>query len=455
MYSESKMKHYLTLIKKSDFTDLFRFGYAYIAKSRVIEFDGQVEKLSEDEAIKDRLFAFPNPIDYSFTVLIVHFSGELDENGYLDIESVQNIFALDEQAKKEIEISYDSRIKIQNPVWPEVFKELEYRFFFEDLKKGAKNIWKILHIPAPINEVNYILSDSDIKTLITYMGDDKKLEGKHSFWVYLMHYQRHAYFPKNSLGLFFDLINVYLNTLKGQELPGETTESTNIYHLLEKIPEGYQNSVIKIIDYLSKNSDGNFFLSKIGEISDGIIDAPIIAILFLKFKEQFKHNFNLTQSSRNIIDYAFKNYAKETPYALYLLGLYLGNTHTFECLYDSLPLPIFKQEQEDETKPVDEEGASVDPDPFRPETDKKDNIEGKKDFLSDEKAKKVKPEGPVLPEAIQPGLFDDERSLINTDIPASYPISMRKIGRGGRAKNVKSREEYEKLIRQGYKIVDK
>lgn len=272
-----------------------------------------------------------------------------------------------------------------------------------------------------------------------------------------MHYQRHAYFPKNSLGLFFDLINVYLNTLKAQELPGEITEDTDIYRILENIPEKYQNSFIKIIDYLSNNSIGSNFLSKIGDISGRMIDdAPIIAILFLKFKEQFKYNFNLSQSSKNILYYAFKNYEKESLYALYLLGLYLGNDHTFECLYDSLPLPIFKQKQEyDEPEPVDEEGASVDPAPFRPEANEKDNYKDQKDSIQNEKSKEVKPEAPTSPEATQPRLFDDEPSLTSTDIPTSYPIFMRKIGRGGRPKIVKSREEYENCKTKGYKIVDK
>lgn len=346
------MQDYLTLIRKSDFTDLFKFGYLYINKDRVVEFDGNVETLPNNDSIKNKLFAHPNPFDYSFTFLVIHFKNDLNEYGRLNIEDVQNIFALDDEAKREIEISYDSRIKINPPLWHDIFRTLQIRFLIEDAKKGALNIWHILKVNTPIENVSNILSDKDIHEIIEEVVNDRRPVGNLSFWVYLLRYERHGFFPKNTLGCFYDIINVFINTYKQQECQSEIIESTEIFHYLEKATD--PASIINIIEYLNSQEIGRNFLNKVNNLSENIFNASVVAVLFLLFKQLFINNFKLDENAQKSINYATVHFPHETPFALFLFGIYLGNNHTFETLYDELPLAIFKKQEDVKLQVVNE-----------------------------------------------------------------------------------------------------
>lgn len=98
------MKHYVTLIRKSDFTYLFKFGYLYIDIQGVVEYDGDLKSLTEDNSIKERLFERVNQFEYPFEFLVANIKSDL-HNGKLNIEEVFNIFALNAEAKAEIESS--------------------------------------------------------------------------------------------------------------------------------------------------------------------------------------------------------------------------------------------------------------------------------------------------------------------------------------------------------------
>lgn len=338
MCSEFDMKHYLTLIRKSDFTDLFKFGHLFIDIKGVVEFDGDTETLSQNTELRDKLFERANQFDYSFTVLIVHFKSAHLENGKMNIEEVQNIFALDNEAKREIEISYDPRINICDPIWPNAVKDLQDIFLYEDAKKGANNIWKILNIKQPISEMESFFPDENIKGIAKLVNQDKRPEGNLSFWTYLLRYERHGFFPKTTSGYFMDLINVFINTLQKKEFPSEAIEATAIYKEISR----YQDLTLEsILSKLNASETGKNFIEKINEIANSQHNAFIIAILFLILRDQYKDGFSVDKN--NMLINLEKKFPHEINYSLYLLGVFLGNSHTFECLYDSLPLAIFKK----------------------------------------------------------------------------------------------------------------
>ena len=337
------MKNYLVLIKKSDFTDLFKFGYLFIDIKAVVEFDGNVDTLVEDKTIQKKVFERVNQFEYSFTVLLIHFSRENIGDGKIDIEDVKNIFPLDDNAKREIEISYDPRICIQNPIWPEVTVMLQERFLYEDAKKGAHNIWKILKIGKPLSDYEFILPNESLLEVVHEVQNDKRPKGNLPFWIYLFRYERHGFFPKNAAGFLMDLVNVFVNTLNHEECPSEVIETTNIYN---RILEFQDLDMIKILENLSKTNEGINFFDKLNQVATFEGNSVRIALLFLVLRNTYSNGFNLKED--RILNYCKKYFPQELYYSLYLLGVYLGNSHTFECLYDSLPLQIFKSVDENE-----------------------------------------------------------------------------------------------------------
>jgi hypothetical protein len=407
------MNHYITVIRKSDFTDLFKFGYQYVNNDRLIEFDGDVSSLPNNMAITEKLFSEVNPFEYTFTMLLIHIEADLRSNGLVYIEDVRNIYPLDLEAKREIENSFDERIRIENPLWPDFTASIQKQFLYEGAKKGASNIWNILKIKQPINSVSEILPDTDLKELSHEVFTASKAHGGWSFWFYLLRYQRHGYFPKNSIGYFMDLINVFINFKNKQELPAENVETTNIFHELETLSaSNKQLSVKDIIEILGETENGRNFFSAIQDAATNN-NAVIIAVLFLVFKNTFIDGFKLDKSAKKILDYSAKEFPEGVNYALYLLGIFLGNDHTFECLYETLPLAIFKDKklEPQECKPL--------------------------------------PKEPTTPEGTQ-----NTNNLFGFPEPKrQFPIKMKKDGKG-KARTAKNESQYQKNIKDGYQPIN-
>ena len=276
------MKNYLTLIRKSDFTDLFKFGYLFIDAKSVVEFDGDVKSLWHNTSLRDRIVERLNQFDYSFTVILVHFQNDHVENGKLYIQEVLNIFALDEDAKREIEISYDKRIRIENPIWPNFTTLLQERFLYEDAKKGPYNIWTILKIEETLADFQTILTDEALKEIAHEVQNDLRPKGNLSFWIYLLRYERHGFFPMNTAGYFMDIVNVYINTIQNKEMPSEVIESTGIFHKIDNL--GSSPKKIQLVDFyaaLAQTSEGQNFFNKIKDAIACKYNPVIVALLFL------------------------------------------------------------------------------------------------------------------------------------------------------------------------------
>lgn len=336
-------KDYLILMRKAEFTDLFRFGYGFIDRDRAVDFDGDVESLKCNIEVKNRLFAHPYPFDYSFVYIIVHFKNELDEAGSLRIEDVQGIYALDSDARIEIETSYDPRIKINDAIWPDMSFELQKQFLIEDCKKGPHNLWRILEIKTPIDEVSNLLTEDELAEIVTELLTDRRPNGVNlSFWVYLMRYERHGYFPKEAIGYVYDLVNIYINSHQGAEMPAENVERTEVYGVLEE--QHSLTRISQILTDLKKEARAKNFINALDALDTRVESVFEISLLFLWLRNYFLDDFKFNKDINKLIGEALKKYPVQTAYALYLLGLYLGNTHTYRCLYDRISLAVFKKQ---------------------------------------------------------------------------------------------------------------
>lgn len=488
------MKHFLTIIRKSEFTDLFKYGYQHINANTVVEFDGNLKGLENNSEIKDKLFSNVNPFDYTFTIVVIHFQSSLETPNMIYIEDVQHIFPLDNDAKREIEISFDQRIRIEAPIWSEQIHELQEHMLYDGAKKGALNVWRTLKIEKDIRNYSAILSDDEIYELAHEAYSCLRPKGMKSFWIYLLRYERHGYYPKTPKGFFYDLVNVFINYKSEEERLSETIESTGIYAFLEKIPA---KGIDYVLTSLNESEIGQNFLSEVNKCASIDADVAKTAILFLVFKNTFADGFNLNEYSIKVINHANMMFPEEFGYALFLIGIYLGHDHTFECLYEQLPLPIFKTDSTIRETVSDHHKESGDEDgneapPFQ---DKNDDL-NQEDVLSNNDTPTEADKGEVEEKSTDiehksekqvnhtmesddessigecattsndvvqvtqnpaketsksvpanPILFSEEELLDNTE--RIYPIKMRKK-RGGRAKTVKTEEEYLKLKQQGY-----
>ena len=99
------MNHFLALIRRADFIDLFNFGHLHINGDMKTEFDVPVEELSKHNEVFTALSQNANSFDNAFSYLIIHYTKSINDLNSNDvyIEEVKNIYPLDYQSKRQFE----------------------------------------------------------------------------------------------------------------------------------------------------------------------------------------------------------------------------------------------------------------------------------------------------------------------------------------------------------------
>ena len=65
--------NYIALIRRADFTDLFKYGNIHINTNMTKRVSGDIRELSNSPAFFEELFYFANAFDYSFSYLFIHY----------------------------------------------------------------------------------------------------------------------------------------------------------------------------------------------------------------------------------------------------------------------------------------------------------------------------------------------------------------------------------------------
>lgn len=323
--------NYISIIRKSDFTDLFKYGWLNIYPA--IPFNGNIQS-SDNEYFFDALTRRINMFEYSMEYLIVHFKSEKCDT--IDIKDVQRIYAFDEQAQKEMKTSFDPRIKIYICPWVDKIQKMKNDFFVKQCLRGIDNIWTIFNLSGDDrNKCKSIITDEIVKEVFNELFANKRPEGDLSIWVYLLRYERHSLYPKESqLGYFCDCIHTFINWKSKKEKEGEVAITTEAYMKLEKSDK---SNFAPLKDLILKQ--------KINTISEAVAGCRFVvaAPLFLFLKKRFSDGIEKGKYEK-IVELAKKEGQFEFAIAAYLLGITLGYNKTYDAYYDVVKLPLFEDE---------------------------------------------------------------------------------------------------------------
>ena len=334
------MTNYLALIRKADFTDLFKYGKLHINNDMKTDFSCPVEELPSHPEIFFNLTYFANSFDSAFAYLIIHYVKASSEGlaNDVNIEEVQNVYPLDFESKEAFAMSFDERIRIEDPIWPESVWNLQKQQQFNDCQKGAANLRKILGFTSSDQECKKIISDDIVREVVNELYDEKRPSGELSIWVYLLRYERHSYYPQTTLGYFMDMVNVVCNRMGMREVWEDDIKNTQIFMLLDSLRNKYKAQYEQIYQFLIDNPATQGFYKKIDEF-ESRVEFSKVATLFLILRNRYKEDFVYEE---DFIKYS-KKFGFEFELAVYLLGIVKGHEHTYDCMYDMLPLPIFKK----------------------------------------------------------------------------------------------------------------
>ena len=335
------MTNYLALIRKADFTDLFKYGKLHINNDMKTDFSCSIEELPSHPEIFFNLTRYANSFDSAFSYLMIHYikTSSIGLSNDVNIEEVQNVYPLDYESKEALAMSFDERIRIENPIWPESVWNLQKQQQFNDCQKGASNLRKILGFTSSDQKCKSIVSDDIVREVVNELFEEKRPSGDLSIWVYLLRYERHSYYPQTTLGYFMDMVNIGCNRMGMKEVGEDDIKNTQIFRLLDSLR--YKQSEAKfeqIYEFIFNKPDAQGFFNKIHEF-ESRIDFSKVATLFLILKNKYKDDFTYEEKFITCC----KKIGFEFELAVYLLGIIKGHEHTYDCMYDILPLPIFKK----------------------------------------------------------------------------------------------------------------
>ena len=325
---------YLAIIRKADFVDLFKYGRLNVYSA--INFDGNIKAHANDNYLFEKLTKNMNLFEYSFEYMIIHF---ISDNGNeqpcsVCIENVKGLYTFNEEAKKEMSISFDSRIKLHVSPWSEKFKTLHNNRLMSQSKRGIDNLWAIFGLSETDRKIcESIITDDIVFEVFDELFSYKRPTGEQSIWTYLLRYERHSFYPKNTKGYFCDYIHVACNWMAKKEMQNDVAIETTLYNLIKESPA----TDFKPLSQIAINSN---LPSRTDEVAK--CQFAVAAPLFLLLKDKFGSGFS--------IDFKTINYAKtfgfECSVAVYLLGLTLGYDKTYDAYYDFIKLPIFEKQQQ-------------------------------------------------------------------------------------------------------------
>lgn len=435
------MANYLALIRKADFVDLYKYGSIHINKDMTRQFSCKVEDLPNSKPIFEDLSYFANAFDSTFTYLFIHYESNLGRVNDINIADVRGLYPLDKEAKTELSLSLDPRIKINEPLWPDAVLNLQKRQTIQDCKNGASNIWKIYNVSDSIEEINNIINDSVIGEVVNELYENRRPNGELPIWVYIMRYERHAFYPNNTIGAFMDTVNAIFNFSQKREVDSAEIESTQIMQFFQHCNDYNTNmSFNEVIQRLYAQEDSritNFINLARSIVSD--FDLIKVATLFFIYRNRYKEEFKYENGWNQ------KTIGKEFSIACYMLGCILGHEHTYDCLYEYLPLAIFKMKG---TQAIVKEPVVEEPIEEQESTDEESSNQSGVIDSNDAP--------PTFPNR-QVG--DNNEQTINAKVLPKFPCKMGKPKKGGgfskspKPKMVYNMNYYLELESQGWKEI--
>ena len=304
------------------------------------DFSCSVEELPSHPEVFFNLTHFANSFDSAFAYLIIHYVKDSTKGLANDvyIEEVQNIYPLDFESKDAFAMSFDERIRIENPIWPDSVWNLQKQQQFNDCLKGAANLRAILGFSNSVHECKKIISDDIVREVVNELYGENRPTGDLPIWIYLLRYERHSYYPQSTLGYFMDMVNVVCNRMASREVEEDDIKNTQIFVLLDSLRKHPELQYKQIYQWLVENTAAQGFFKKIDEY-ESRVDFSKVATLFLILRNKYIEDFFY---EKEFIEYC-KSFGFEFELAAYLLGIVLGHEHTYDCMYDMLPLSIFKK----------------------------------------------------------------------------------------------------------------
>jgi hypothetical protein len=333
------MKQFLSIILRNQFNLFYRFGYTFIPKSQLVEFDGNINNVTQENIINQ--FKTVTPFEYDEEYLILHLEKEIsNESDFIqfEIQEIVAVYPLSQQAKASIESKIDQRIRLERPIFETILHSIETEIENKEVEKAISALWKICKIE---NLVENYIANIGLENILNGLefrkhGTKANKIQNGNYWEYLIAYDRFDYFPNSTLGYFYDAGQVFAYS-KGHP----TFEGSGIHQFLEKLnsvnPTAKLSNIIKFLETEEQ------LKGYVSQTTTSDIKQYIVAPLYLMLREEIRKSEDITQTKlfKNL-DY-LKKFDDSFNYAVILLGAFFGFRKFYDNYYEKLNLRFYKK----------------------------------------------------------------------------------------------------------------
>ena len=329
------MAKYISILKRSDFTDLYKYGHLYVHNA--INFEGTEDEQKVAKDVFDSVTKYLNTYEYSTEYVEIHFNHQVFIGNTVEIfiKDVLGVYAFDSDARASLSISLDPRIQLQVSCWAGEYKNLNKKQHIRQAKAGMYNCFEIFGVSEnhrkrfTENLPKYFAED-----LFDDLYANKRPCGEKSIWNYLVRYERHSPYWNDERGYFFDAVHAYENFLNKKEYDYEIAEEVPIGDVICNCPKDFIQTYKRILAS-----------SEVSKYSVDSFDYILVAALYLYMKAIFKDGGITVNKIRSneifsirVLQQQFEN---EFSFSVGLLGISLGQELTYSCYYEFKNLGIF------------------------------------------------------------------------------------------------------------------
>jgi hypothetical protein len=348
------MKQFLSIVLRNQFNLFYRFGYTFIPKSQLVEFDGNINNETQQHIIEQ--FKKVTPFEYDEEYLILHLEKETTNESdcvQFEVQDIVSVHPLSQQAKTSIEAKIDQRIRLENPIFETILPAIETEIEKKEIEKGISALWKICKIESPLEKYIANIGLENIFKGLEHRKHARKANSiqNGNYWEYLIAYERYDYFPNSTLGYFYDAGQVFAYS-KGFQ----TFEDSKLHAFLQKLnSEKPKAKFRKIIEFLETEEQLKGYVT---QTTTSDIKKYIVTPLYLMLRDEIRESDDIAQTKlfKNL-DYlkTFNEFNDSFNYAVILLGAFFGFRKFYDIYYEVLNLRFYKDFKTTQMQPIKEE----------------------------------------------------------------------------------------------------
>ncbi len=332
------MKQFLSIVLRNQFNLFYRFGYTFIPKSQLVEFDGNINDEIQENIIKQ--FKTVTPFEYDEEYLILHLekvTNNESEFVQFEINDIVAVYPLSQQAKTSIESKIDQRIRLEKPIFETILTTIETEIENKEVEKAISALWTICKIDSPLEKYITNIGLENIFNGLEFRKHGTKANKiqNGNYWEYLIAYDRFDYFPNSTLGYFYDAGQIFAFS-KGHP----TFEGSGIHNFLEKLNSG--NPSAKLPDIIKHLETEEQLKSYVSQTTTSDIKQYIVTPLYLMLRDEIRKSDDISQTKlfKNL-DY-LKKFEDSFNYVAILLGAFFGFRKFYDNYYEALNLRFYK-----------------------------------------------------------------------------------------------------------------